>query len=145
MPPLDTAETAALERACGVALLGPGDLVVFSGGNAHMALSVSEGLSVTAYESFVNLHPTNPAAFLDSGSDRQYRQCRTRQPMLDDIKGDVCESVNDLCQELEDGVVKDAELEAAAPAAIEALRRDGFVAARVAPLRQPQRKRQRRA
>ena len=45
-----------------MALLGPGDVVLFSGGNAHMALSVSDALSVTAYESFVNLHPRNLGA-----------------------------------------------------------------------------------
>ena len=49
-------------------MLGPGDAVLFSGGNAHMALSVSAGLSITAYESFVNLHPRNLSAFLDSGT-----------------------------------------------------------------------------
>ena len=116
--------------------------VIFSGGNAHSALSVSHGLSLTAYESFVNLHPRNLKAFLESGTAEHYRQCRTRQPMLDDIKGDVAESLNDLCEDLEDGVLRsDPELEAAAPAAIEALRKDELIAERVAPLRPARRAR----
>ena len=63
-----------------------------------------QSLSVTAYESFVNLNPRNLDAFLDSGTLNQYRQCRTRQPMLDDIKGDVSESLSDLVEDLEDEV-----------------------------------------
>ena len=39
-PPLGPSETAALESAHKVALLRAGDIVIFSGGNAHMALSV---------------------------------------------------------------------------------------------------------
>ena len=97
VPPLRRAETAALEQCAQVALCGPGDVVLFSGANAHMAMSISTALSVTAYESFVNLHPRNLGAFLDSGTPAHYKQCRTRQPMLDDIKGDVCESLSDLC------------------------------------------------
>lgn len=47
VPPLSASEAAALEEACCVALLGPGDVVIFSGGNAHMALSVSEVTGAT--------------------------------------------------------------------------------------------------
>lgn len=94
VPPISEKEAACLERAAQVALLGPGDVVVFSGGNAHMALSVSQGLSITAYESFINLNTRNLSAFLDSGTPDHYRQCRTRQPMLDDIKNDVADAVS---------------------------------------------------
>lgn len=142
IPPLSADESRALEAAAQVALLGPGDCVLFSGGNAHMALSVSQTLSLTAYESFVNLHPRNLSAFLDSGTPAQYRQCRTRQPMLDDIKRDVSETLNDLCADLEDGKLRDdPDLEAAAPAAIDALRHDDDIAERVAPLRPARRRR----
>ena len=64
----NSAHRALRTRRSQVALLGPGDVVVFSGGNAHMALSISSNLSLTAYESFVNLNPTNLRAFLDSGT-----------------------------------------------------------------------------
>ena len=86
VPPLSPAETEALQSAARVALVRAGDLFVFSGGNAHMALSVSEELSVTAYESFLNLSPANLRLFLQSGTEAQYAQCRARQPMMDDIR-----------------------------------------------------------
>ena len=111
VPPLSTAETEAISRAVQVALLGPGDLVVFSGGNAHMAMSISPQLSITAYESFINLNPTNLRAFLDSGTSAHYKQCRTRQPMLDDIKLEIAESANDLADDVERGSLRDRELE----------------------------------
>ena len=37
-----------------MALLLPGDCVLFSGGNAHMAMSVSDELSATAYAQILN-------------------------------------------------------------------------------------------
>ena len=141
VPPLRHDEERALEQCAQVALCGPGDVVLFSGANAHMAMSISEGLSITAYESFVNLHPRNLSAFLDSGTPEHYRQCRTRQPMLDDIKGDVCESLGDLCEDYEDDELRDPELEAATPPAVATLRRDRLIAERVAPLRERRRRR----
>jgi len=138
VPPLAADETAAVASALKVALLGPGDVVVFSGANAHMALSVSADLSTTAYESFVNLNPPNLRAFLDSGTLAQYRQCRTRQPMLDDIRGDVIASANDLIDDLRDGILRDAELTRRAPAAIDELRADKAINAE---LRDPTTKR----
>ena len=106
-----------------------------------MALSVSSSLSLTAYESFVNLHPRNLSAFLDSGTRPHYRQCRTRQPMLDDIKDEICRALNELCEDYEDGELRDAELEAAVPAAIDLLRSDPLIADKVAPLRPARRRR----
>mmetsp|Transcript_35141 Transcript_35141/g.92266 ORF Transcript_35141/g.92266 Transcript_35141/m.92266 type:complete len:243 (-) Transcript_35141:297-1025(-) len=140
VPPLSRAEDLALEQAACVALLAPGDVVIFSGGNAHMALSVSDALSVTAYESFVNLHATNLRAFLDSGTEMHYRQCRTRQPTLDEIKLDVAASLNDLAGDLEEDELGDPQLEHAAPGALEMLRRDPLIAEKVIPLR-PKRRR----
>ena len=40
-PPLTKSETECIAAAHKVALLLPGDVVIFSGGNAHLALSVS--------------------------------------------------------------------------------------------------------
>lgn len=137
VPPLSASESACLERATSVALLGPGDVVVFSGGNAHMALSVSTALSITAYESFINLCPRNLEAFLDSGTADHYRQCRTRQSMLEDIKGDVADAMCDLAEDVRDGVLRDDDLEAAAPAAVAALRRDTLLAKKVPPMPRP--------
>ena len=52
----------------------------------------------------------------------------------------VAESLNDLVEDLEDDVLRDAELEAAAPAAIAALRTDEHIRRQVAPLRPPRRR-----
>jgi len=138
VPPLAADEVAALESAHKVALLGPGDIVVFSGGNAHMALSVSQ-LSVTAYESFINFNPRNVEAFLDSGTERQYRQCRTRQSMLEDIKGDVAESVADMLADVADGILVDPLVQEASVAAVELLRRDAVIGPKLgeAPAKMP--------
>ena len=122
-------------------LVHTGDVVLFSGANAHMAMSISTALSVTAYESFVNLHPRNLGAFLDSGTPAHYKQCRTRQPMLDDIKGDVANALNDLCEDYEDDALRDPPLEEHTPTAIRVLRRDALIGEKVAPLRPPRRRR----
>ena len=129
-PPL-AGEAEALEAAAKVALLLPGDCVLFSGGNAHMAMSVSDELSATAYESFVNLHPANLRLFLDSGTPAHYRQCRTRRSMLEDIKTDVAESCADLIDDVRDGIFEGDPLLAHAGGAIELLRSDDFVAERI--------------
>ena len=130
-PPLAACEEEALRAACKVALVGPGDAVLFSGGNAHMALSISAELSLTAYESFLNLNPMNLAAFLDSGTPKQYRQCRARAAMLEDIKLDVADVVEDLEADLTEGTLRDALIEAHAHAAIELLRADEFISRHV--------------
>lgn len=48
-----------LELACKLVLVEPGDVFLFSGANAHTVMSVGPELSLTAYESFVNLNPRN--------------------------------------------------------------------------------------
>jgi len=126
-PPLREAERAALFRACCVALVRPGDAFVFSGANAHMAISLSTELSLTAYESFVNLNTTNLEAFLDTGTHRQYRQCRAQESMLEDIKLDVAESLYDLTLDLEDCLLEDKLLQEHAPVALELLRTDSSI------------------
>lgn len=141
-PPVSRAEGCALERCAKVALLQAGDVVLFSGGNAHMALSVSAELSVTAYESFINLHPRNLRAFLDSGSKQQYRQCRTRRSMLEDIKQEVADAACDLLDDIDDGKIDDRLICDRAAAACETLRADEFLRAKIRPS-QPSHKRPR--
>ena len=132
-PPLSRSEGAAIERCCKVALLQAGDIVLFSGGNAHMALSVSAELSVTAYESFINLHPRNLSAFLDSGTEQQYRQCRTRRSMLEDIKLEISDAACDLLDDIDDGKIEDRLICDHAAAACETLRTDEFLRAKIRP------------
>ncbi|CAK0911348.1 unnamed protein product [Prorocentrum cordatum] len=55
--PLSERDVGLLRRAVKVALIRPGDVWVFSGGQPHTALCVGDGLSITAYESLVPAHP----------------------------------------------------------------------------------------
>lgn len=68
-PPLGAAHLAALERAVKIAFLRPGDIFVCSGGVAHATLCVSEGLSVTGYESLVTLGARHVGQFLKTGNN----------------------------------------------------------------------------
>lgn len=56
-PPLSQAKLQALRQAAKLVLLRPGDVYFFSGGTAHTALCVSEGMGLSSYESIVTLHP----------------------------------------------------------------------------------------
>ncbi|CAE7716518.1 unnamed protein product [Symbiodinium pilosum] len=49
-PPLTKTEEGFLSRAKTVALVGPGDVWVFSGGQPHTAMCVGDGVNVCAYE-----------------------------------------------------------------------------------------------
>ena len=71
---------------------------------------MSSGLSLTAYESLLNLNVTNLRAFLDSGTPRQYEQCRARRSMLDDIKREVADAALDLIEDVDDGKLHDDAL-----------------------------------
>jgi len=137
VPPIADSEIRALASASRVALLQEGDVVIFSGGNAHTALSVSEELSLTAYESFVNFAPANLRLFLQSGTSAQYRQCRACLTMMEDIKLDVAESVADLISDIEGGYVEDAEVQRHLPAALAVLRSDAYIARKLRSLGAP--------
>ena len=86
---------------------------------------------MTAYESFLNLAPANLQLFLQSGTEQQYAQCRARQPMMDDIRLDVAESVGDLLCDIEEGYLRDGPLQSALPAALAVLRGDETISANV--------------
>lgn len=65
-PPLSEAKLAALREAVKVVLLRPGDVYFFSGGTAHTALCVSEGMGLSAYESIVTLHPLHSGLMMQT-------------------------------------------------------------------------------
>ncbi|CAJ1328041.1 unnamed protein product [Effrenium voratum] len=54
-PPLTQKEEEFLSRAKTVALVGPGDVWVFSGGQPHTALCVGDGVNICAYDRAVML------------------------------------------------------------------------------------------
>ena len=61
---LAPAARRALEDSACVAVLGPGDAFVCSGGAPHATVVVGDGLNLTSYESLVTLEPSNVDVFL---------------------------------------------------------------------------------
>lgn len=55
--PLSQEDTALIHQAKICALVGPGDVWVFSGAQPHAAVVVGDALNVSGYESFVPAHP----------------------------------------------------------------------------------------
>jgi len=92
-PPFSAEEKRVLSNAHKVALVGPGDIFLFSGANAHMTLGVGKELSLSAYESYVNLNPTNVAVFRRSGCKEHWEDCIMEDDELDDLQDDVIDQV----------------------------------------------------
>eukprot|EP00471_Norrisiella_sphaerica_P003853 CAMPEP_0184479378 /NCGR_PEP_ID=MMETSP0113_2-20130426/1130_1 /TAXON_ID=91329 /ORGANISM="Norrisiella sphaerica, Strain BC52" /LENGTH=453 /DNA_ID=CAMNT_0026857451 /DNA_START=74 /DNA_END=1431 /DNA_ORIENTATION=+ len=95
-PPFTEPEKKALQSASHVVLVGPGDMFVFSGGNAHMTLGVGDRLSLTAYESYVNLNPENVRTFARSGSKDHFEECVMEDSDFEDLQDDVVDNVEDM-------------------------------------------------
>lgn len=72
-------QLAALETAHIVALVKPGDAFMFSGANPHMALCIGDPLSLTAYESFVNLNSRHLDVFCASNTKKHFKECHMRE------------------------------------------------------------------
>ena len=52
-----------------VCLVQPGDVFVFCGACAHMAVTVGTQINVSAYEALVNWDPTSLEIFRQTGTD----------------------------------------------------------------------------
>lgn len=55
----DQEEMNQLLHACKIVIAQPGDLFIFSGANPHAVMCMGDSLSMTGYESFVNLNPVH--------------------------------------------------------------------------------------
>jgi len=95
-PPFSPEERKALQSASKVVLVGPGDVFCFSGGNAHMTIGVGDELSLTAYESFVNLHRRNITVFRQSGRKDHFEDCIMDESDLEDLFDDVVDNIYDV-------------------------------------------------
>lgn len=102
-PPFTADDRAILASAHRVALVGPGDMFVFSGANAHMTLGVGHPLSLTAYESFVNLNARNVSVFCRSGKREHFEECVMDDTDLDDLKDDIIDNIYDSLKRLRKG------------------------------------------
>jgi hypothetical protein len=92
-PPLSTEAKEALATAVKVCIVRPGDVFVFSGANPHMAVVVTDELSVTAYESFVNVNPRSIQVFCSTSTDLHWNHSHMREDDLRDLKHDVMDLI----------------------------------------------------
>lgn len=84
-----------LDRACTIGLVGPGDVFIFSGANPHAVLGVGDGLSLTGYESFVNLNPRHAQVLIETNKAPHYGECHAEESDVEDIKDDVVDALKD--------------------------------------------------
>lgn len=92
--PLSERDVGMLRRAKKVALIRPGDVWVFSGGQPHSALCVGDGLSITAYESLVPAHPDAVGLLVRSNcSSAHSKTCWMEDEDLDELYEDVVDAI----------------------------------------------------
>jgi len=120
--PLTQHEERFLERAKTVALLRPGDVWVFSGGQPHTALGVGDGLGICAYESFVPAHPNAVGLLVRSNTkSAHWKGCWMDDDDLDELYEDVVDSLQRSLRDESLG----ASLRARLKACVEVMREDG--------------------
>ena len=68
-----------------------------------------------------------------TATEQQYRQCRTRRSMLEDIKLEISDAACDLLDDIDDGKIEDRLICDHAAAACETLRTDEFLRAKIRP------------
>lgn len=103
LPPLSEDDKFALKSAIKIVIAHPGDIFLFSGANPHMAMVVSDKLSYTTYESFINSHPTHLDIFCKSNTAEHPESFHMRESTLEDIKFEIIDQVNDQIEALEEG------------------------------------------
>jgi len=92
--PLSPEEEAWLARAKVLALVRPGDVWVFSGGQPHTALVVGDGLNVSAYESFVPAHVDAMGLLVKSNMGKaHWESCWMDDDDLDELYEDVVDNL----------------------------------------------------
>lgn len=139
-PPLTRDQQEVLSTASKLVLVSPGDAFIFSGANLHMAITISDQLSLTAYESFVNLHERHINVLCDSNQEPQHHEeFHMSSKTLSDVKWDLIDDMNDNLDRIEDGELADHD-EALLCSVASALRtRDPLFAEEI---RQPKRRRE---
>lgn len=111
-PPLSKKEMKAMRSAVKVCIVRPGDLFFFSGANPHMVMCVSDDLSYTSYESFINNNPKHLETFCKSNTSEHNDHFHMRDSTLEDIKFEIVDQVNDQMEWIEDNKIhgEDAQL-----------------------------------
>lgn len=96
IPPFSEKEIAVLRRACKVVVIEPGDVYVFSGAGAHMAVGLGDELNLAAYEAVLNFHPANLALFRECNTRRHHYDCRSSKEDFEEWCEDVVRNLADL-------------------------------------------------
>jgi len=92
--PLTDRDKGFLRRAQKIALVRPGDVWVFSGGQPHTALVVGDGINISAYESFVAAHPAAVGLLVRSNTKASHwKPCWMDDDDLDELYEDVVDSL----------------------------------------------------
>jgi len=97
----DAAQMDVLRSARKIAIVRPGDVILFSGANPHTAMCIGDGLSVTAYESFVNLNPVHAEVFIGTRSDDHFDECWADTTDVEDIFDDAIDTAEDALEYME--------------------------------------------
>jgi hypothetical protein len=143
VPPLSQKEEDALRKTSKLAVVSPGDIFLFSGAVAHMALNTSSTACITAYESIINLNKRHIEVFLDTGTENHFKDCRMEQEDLENVKLDVADQMYDAVDHINRGNVTDPKLISAVLAVVESLKADEFLRGELEGVAAPPRKQSR--
>lgn len=120
--PLTDRDKGFLQRAKKIALVRPGDIWVFSGGQPHTALVVGDGINISAYESFVAAHPGAVGLLVRSNTKASHwKPCWMDDDDLDELYEDVVDSLQ---RSLRDPDLE-TELRLRLQSCVQAMRTDG--------------------
>jgi len=104
-PPLKQREVDVLHEAAKVVLVRPGDVYVFCGGIAHTVLCVSDEMCVSAYESFVSLHPAHVEHFLHTANRKSpyWNDGCMPDSELEDLLDETLDQLEEAARQLRSG------------------------------------------
>jgi len=103
--PFSDTDIEALKMAVKVCLLVPGDVYVFCGACAHMAVTVGPALNVSGYEALVNFNKRSLATFTVSGTPEHLEAEQASKSAMYEWKQDAVHSLIDAAQYVHRGTL----------------------------------------
>lgn len=110
-PPFSDLDLEALRSAVKVCLLVPGDVYVFCGACAHMAVSVGPELNISGYEALVNFHRDSLRVFCTSGTEGHLEAEQASTSAMYEWKEDAVQRVIDAAQDVHEGRLTKQQLQ----------------------------------
>eukprot|EP00038_Savillea_parva_P031131 m.83094 g.83094 ORF g.83094 m.83094 type:complete len:362 (-) comp9515_c0_seq2:189-1274(-) len=105
-----------LKDAVKIVIAHPGDLFLFSGANPHTAMCMGDGVSLTAYESFVNLNPDHARVFAGTNGPNHYAECWADETDVEDIFDDTIDTIEDALEQVDGQSLHEHGMHAERPA-----------------------------